>query len=144
MVPEVVCPAAAPVAGTTPERAGVICGVMQQDRLREQGIGITPTQLAISRDGADGVLLTAKGDPSTIERLCCGEAVPVLDDAGHYARDSYTYCPVWQAEKDRLSEGRAMLGHEHEPELVAEGVSSQDADDPWGQARRDLNVLAPR
>jgi hypothetical protein len=161
MVPPVVCPAAAPIAGVTPERAGVICRVMAQDREREAGEGMNPAQLAVAREGGDGdVVLTVKGDPSTIERLCCGDALPVLDAHGHPGgRDSYTYCPVWQAEKLRVEEGRRMLkggglapepdppvahfddgrGHVRETPVG----STWAAEDPWAQGRRDLDILAP-
>lgn len=160
MVPATVCPAAAPVSGTTPERAGVVCRVIQQDRAREGGVGMNPAQLAIARSGGDGdVVLTVKGDPSTIERFCCGDAVPVLDDAGGKARDSYTYCPVWQAEKLRIEQGREMLAGgglapEPDPPVAhfddgrgnvrdAPVGSSYDDPDPWSRARRDLDVLVP-
>lgn len=151
VVPAVVCPAAVPIAGAMPANAGVICRVMEQDRDREQGAGLTPAQHAMTRDGSDGVLLTAKSDPSTIERMCCADAdVPVLD---HFekrgGRESYTYCPVWQAEKERIAEGREMLAEQHAPEPVSHfdegrgfGAQSRPASDPWAQARRDLDLLA--
>lgn len=144
VVPGVVCPAAAPIAGAVAANAGVICRVMQMDRDREQGSGLTLAQHAMARDGSDGVLLTAKSDPSTIERMCCADAdVPVLD---HFekrgGRETYTYCPVWQAEKERIAEGRAMLADPPAPELVSHFDESRDAADPWLQARRDLDLLA--
>lgn len=159
------CPAALPVFGATPDRAGVICRVMQIDRSKEQGAGYNPAQLALSRDGSDGVLLTAKSDPSTVERFCCSDAdVPVLDhDEKPGGRDSYTYCPVWQAEVERIEAGRRLLaGGGVEPESVESydvtpemraaadatvahtvAQNSGDAEDPWAQARRDLDELAP-
>jgi hypothetical protein len=113
------------------------------DREREAGLGLSPAQLALSRDGSDGVLLTAKSDPSTIERMCCAEQdPPVLDEfdkAG--GRETYTYCPVWQAEKDRIAAGREMLAEQREPEPVSMGVSSASDADPWASARRDLDLL---
>jgi hypothetical protein len=114
MVPATVCPAAAPVAGVTPERAGVVCR---------------------------------------------GDAIPVLDDAGGKVRDSYTYCPTWQAEKQRIAEGREQLkggglAPEPDPPVAhfddgrgnvreAPVGSTYDDPDPWSRARRDLDVLVP-
>lgn len=146
VLPPVRCPAAVPVAGVTPARCGVVCGVIANDRQRVDGVDMDPRQLAIAREGGDGdTFLTLAGDPSTIERFCCGDGLPVLDPfekAG--GRDTYTYCPVWQAEKDRIWAGREELSEKPEPELVAHGVSSSiEASDPWAQARRDLDVLAP-
>lgn len=143
---------------------------MQQDRAKEDGVGVNPAQLAIARAGGGGdVFLTIENDPSTVERLCFGEAVPVLDERevpGN--RASYTYCPVWQAEHKRVQDGRRQLaggGVEDQPEPVshfhdgrspgswdpgilgrngAPAGSSYDSDDPWAQARRDLDVLAPQ
>lgn len=162
VVPRVVCPAASPVAGVTPEKAGVICRVMLVDRAKEQGLGMTPGQLAISRDGSDGVLMSGKSDPSTIQRMCCGSGVPVVNDLGGKDVESYTYCPVWQAEKLRIAEGRDQLagGGLQAPEPVSrydpdmppqpgdirrvdgpEG-STLAAEDPWAQARKDSRAFA--
>lgn len=152
VVPGVVCPAAVPIAGAVAANAGVICRVMQMDRDREHRAGLTPAQLALARDGSDGVLLTAKSDPSTIERMCCADGdVPVLDHfEKHGGRESYTYCPVWQAEKERIAEGREMLAELRVPESVSHfddgrgfGAETRDTSDPWAQARRDLDELAP-
>lgn len=144
-LPEPVCPAALPVAGVTPERAGFVCRVIEQDRGREAGLNMNPAQLAIARRGGDGdTFLTIKTDPSSVLNLCSGCAVPVLDERdvpGH--RASYTYCPVWQAEKDRIHEGREMLSEPVEEEPVSYGVNSSESEDPWAAARRDLDVLAP-
>lgn len=156
VVPSIVCPAASPIAGVTPERSGVICRVMLRDREKERGLDMHPGQLAIARDGSDGVLMTAKSDPSTIERMCCGDAVPVLDDLA-YMRDSYTVCPVWQAEKKRIADGRHLLaGGGLAPEPVSsydDGMASEPgeappnstlaAKDPWAQAHRDRMLFDP-
>jgi hypothetical protein len=149
-----------PIFGDRPGTCGVICRVMQQDRAKEDGVGVNAQQLAIAREGGEGdVFLTVETDPSTVERLCFGRGVPVLDERELPAnRDSYTYCPVWQAERQRIEDGRRQLaggGVEDEPEPVAHwddgrgGVrqapagSSWDSADPWAQARADLDVLAP-
>lgn len=150
------CPAARAVAGVGPDTSGIVCGVIALDRSKEKGFGMNPAQLAVAREGGTGdTFLTLKSDPSTVERFCCGGALPVMDARGHYARDSYTYCPVWQAEKQRLEDARNGLagGGVAGPEPVAhfdEGRgggpvpgTTQAADDPWAQARRDLDVLAP-
>jgi hypothetical protein len=148
------------VAGVTPERAGVVCRVMQLDREKDDGVDVTAGQLAIARAGGEGdVLLTVKSDPSSIERFCCGDAIPVLDDAGGKVRDSYTYCPTWQAEKLRIAEGREQLkggglAPEPDPPVAhfddgrgnvreAPVGSTYDDPDPWSRARRDLDVLVP-
>lgn len=146
------------VAGACPSSCGVVCRIIARDRDRETGVDVTAGQLAISRDAGD-VFLTVESDPSTVERLCFGEDVPVLDERevpGN--RASYTYCPIWQAEHAREDDGRAQLaggGLEDVPQPVshwddgrggmrsAPAGSSWDADDPWKQARRDLDLLDP-
>lgn len=148
-LPPVQCPAATGVAGVTPDRGGVVCGVIARDRALEEGFDMDPVQLAIAREGDGGgeggdVFLTLKADPSTVENLCCGTDLPVLNARevpGN--RASYTYCPVWQAEHDRIEAGRERLSEKPVPEPVAHGVASHEAPDPWKQARRDLDVLAP-
>lgn len=131
---------------------------MEQDRAREDGTGVTAGQFEVVRRGGDGdVFLSLAGDPQAVKNLCCGGELPVLNDRevpGN--RASYTYCPVWQAEKDRIAAGREMLSEPlPEPEAVAHhddgrggtrvapAGSSYDSPDPWAQARRDLDVLAP-
>jgi hypothetical protein len=159
LLPEPVCPAASAVAGATPGRCGFICRVVQQDRERERALGVTPAQAAFMREGGGGdTFLTIETDPSSVLNLCSGDAVPVLGERevpGN--RASYTYCPVWQAEKQRIADGRRQLagGGLAEPEpvshfddgrggaSVAPAGSSYASDDPWAQARRDLDVLAP-
>lgn len=137
-----------------------MCRVIARDRQAETGLDIDPAQLAIAREGGEGdTFLTVATDPSTVRNLCFGDAVPVLGERevpGN--RASYTYCPVWQAERARIDDGRRQLaggGLEDEPEAVshwddgrggertAPAGSSYDAADPWAQARRDLDVLAP-
>lgn len=147
------CPAAARVDGSTPARCGVICRVIANDRQRESGVGMDPAQLAQARVGGDGdTFLTIEKDPGSVQRLCCGTELPVLDDRGHYARAHYSYCPVWQAEKQRIAEGREQLaGGGLEPESVESYDSGHrgpvempaERRDPWASARRDLDVLAP-
>lgn len=160
MVPRTVCPAAIPVAGVVTAKAGVICAVMRDDRAREQGFEMNPAQLEVARgDGAGGsgggVFLTVKSDPSTIERMCCADGVPVVNEFDKPGgRDTYTYCPVWQTEKDRIQTGREMLSDYEPPESVGVGADGRElfADDiarrnaaegdPWARARRDLDELA--
>jgi hypothetical protein len=140
MVPEVVCPAAVPIAGTVPHRAGVICDVLRQEQAREDGIGISPGMLAASRDAEGGTLLTAESDPTTI---CCGDAVPVLNELSvGGGRSSYTYCPVWQAEKKRIADGRhALAGGGVQPDAVSS--PEFDAANPgWGSSMAALDELA--
>lgn len=144
-LPRTVCPAAQLVAGATKDRGGVICAVMAMDRGREAGLDMNPAQLEIARRGGEGdVFLTLAGDPSTVENFCCGDAVPVLSDRDlARGRDSYTYCPVWQAEKDRIEAGRSMLSEPvPAPEPISHGVSTADSVDPWAQARHDVRVFA--
>lgn len=157
VLPRVRCPAALPIAGVSPERSGVICGVMLRDRERERGVGMSAGQHAIARAGGDGdVFLTIEKDPQAVENLCCGDAVPVVtDDEIPGNRKSYTYCPVWQTEVDRLEEGREALSVEMAPAPVAHwddgrgGMrtaprgSSYDAPDPWAQAQRDVMRVSP-
>lgn len=152
------CPAAAVIHGVTPATSGVVCRVMERDREREKGLGMNPAQLAIARSGGVGdVFLTLKSDPSTIERFCCGDGVPVLHDGDlPGGRDSYTYCPIKQADAWAAEHGQDQLSRIIEPETVehydpstrpADGAppvgSSHAAADPWAQARADLDILAP-
>lgn len=152
------CPAARRIVGAIPANSGVVCGVIQNDRLKEKGLGMDPAQTAIARAGGTGdVFLTLKSDPSTVERLCCGDGVPVIDDRGGHARDSYTFCPVWQAEQKRIWAGRDELRGggvvadpvEHYDDGARTGLngapvgSTYDSKDPWAQGRKDLDVLAP-
>lgn len=151
-----VCPAAVVVHGAVPANSGVVCGVIFNERQRELGIGMNPAQTQVAREGGTGdVFLTLKSDPSTIERMCCGEGMPAMHD-GEYVggRESYTYCPVFQAEKWRIAEGQERLGRVVAPESVemddgayVEGDAKSPpgttlaADDPWAQARRDLELF---
>lgn len=153
------CPAAAKVEGAMPSNAGVVCRVIERDRQKEDGLGVNPAQLAQARVGGMGdVFLTIRSDPSTIERFCFGEGVPVLHDGEHGGgRETYTYCPVKQAEGWAEEHGQHRLSRPVEPETVSaydpkvrppeDGAppvgSSHASADPWGQARRDLDVLAP-
>lgn len=147
------CPAALRIAGVSPGRAGIVCRVIQQDRQKADGIGVDPGQLAQQRVGGDGdTFLTIEKDPSTVENLCCGDALPVLDERevpGN--RASYTYCPVWQAERWREEQGQERLGRQIEPDRTSYdfetddelpgAVTTLEADDPWAQARADLELF---
>lgn len=156
------CPAAAPVTGVRPDCGGVVCRIIEQDRRATSGVGMTAGQLQVARgergDIGAGAFLTLTGDPSTVERLCCGEELPVLDARevpGNRAH--YTYCPTWQARRWADEHGQRQLGRplDDEPEEVSHyddgrgGVraapvgSSYDSPDPWAKARRDLDELAP-
>ncbi len=156
MLPPTTCPAAARVEGTTPERSGVICRVVERDRQLERGLDMNPVQLEIARAGGDGdVFLSIESDPQSIEHLCCGSAVPVVSDSDlPQNRASYTYCPLWQREKGRIAAGEELLfkpveempteHHDDGRMTGAPAGSSLAAADPWAQARADLDVLAPR
>lgn len=134
-----------------PGRAGIVCRVIEKDRQKADGIGVDPAQLAQQRAGGDGdTFLTVEKDPSTVENLCCGDALPVLTERevpGN--RASYTYCPVWQAERWREEHGQEKLGRPVEPERTSYdheadlngAVTTLEADDPWAQAREDLDLF---
>lgn len=79
------CPGAEPLDGPPTEGPSIVCRPMQLSR----SLGATGRE----RD-ATGVLLTAEGDPSSIEQYCLTR---------------YTSCPVWVAEKRRIAESRAKL-----------------------------------
>lgn len=141
---EPVCPAAFPIRGTSREQRGVVCQVMRGAFEGDAGVNMSAGQLGVLRDTQGGVYLNLKSDPSTVTGFCHGDAVPVVHDGERDGgRASYTYCPVWQSEKERIAEGRSELLVEPEPEAVSMGVSSADAEDPWQQARQDLDILAP-
>lgn len=137
------CPAAFPIAGASSGRRGVVCRAMQQDQDADPGVGASPRQLEVTRETQGGVYLTVERDPSSVVMFCHGSAVPVVTDEDGQGRASYTYCPTWQAARDRHLAGLAGLTEPVEPEATSMGVASHEADDPWGQARRDLDELAP-
>lgn len=140
------CPAAAKIHGATPEREGVVCRVMKREHETVDPSGLTAGQYGFTaHETTGGIFLDLKGDPSSVVRFCHGHELPVLDDADGYARDSYTYCPVWQAEKARIAAGEDSVTNEPEPDPVAMGVEDTlSAPDPWASARSDLDLLAPR
>lgn len=144
MLPSVpMCPAAAPIAGACASQQGVVCRVMQRDHEDDPGLNMSAAAAGfIHHEATGGVYLNLKSDPSTVVKFCHGDALPVLHD-GEVAggRASYTYCPTWQAEKERIAEGRDTLLAEVEPEEVAMGVSTMDYADPWAQAQRDLELF---
>lgn len=147
MLPRVpVCPAAAPIAGAVPEAAGVVCRIMKREYEQTPHDGMNAAQYGFTtREATGGILLTLKSDPSTVIRFCHGNAVPVLTNEDGLSRDSYTYCPVWQADRDAKLEGRKRATIDEEPEPVSMGMPgaehSLEASDPWGQARHDLDLL---
>lgn len=136
------CPAAAKIVGASAASSGVICRVMQHEHEQVDPSGMSAGTYAFTKQAEGGVFLTMKSDPTSVVRFCHGHELPVLDDADGYSRDSYTYCPVWQAARDAQLEGRAMIQDE-EPEQVSMGVEDTlSSDDPWAAARRDLDLLA--
>lgn len=143
---EPTCPAALPIFSALPERRGVVCRVMRREHERDAGLNMSAAASGfIQHEAEGGVFLSVKSDPRTVERFCHGCAVPVLDELSvRGGRDSYTYCPVWQAEKDRIADGREHLTEEVEPEPVSMGVPEPVYSDPWEQGRRDLDLLAGR
>lgn len=162
-LPKARCPAALAIAGADQGSCGIVCRVMKNERATETGEGLNAAQTALARDGSDGVFLTLTGDPSTVERFCCADDDPPVLDSSEKAggRDTYTYCPVWQAEKLRIEQAREQLAGggvepEAEPEQVAHwddgrgnsrqapAGSSYDSADPWAKAKRDLDILAPQ
>lgn len=140
------CPSALKVHGVTPEKAGVVCRVIEHDRQLESGVGMNPAQLAQAREGGDGdTFLSIVKDPSTVERFCFGDGVPVVNDLTvGSGRDSYTYCPVKQAEVWAAEHGQEQLGREV-PESVATDGFDPGAMEPeirrggaWDDADIDL------
>jgi hypothetical protein len=133
------------ISGAMRANEGVICREMQADQQAEAGIRMTPGQLEQAREGEGGVFITAKHDPSSLVMFCCGDAVPVVtSDAREKGRASYTYCPVWQAARDRYLAHKAGLYDEPEPEAVSMGVepyATHLADDPIEAGRRGLKDL---
>jgi hypothetical protein len=129
---------------------------MEADQEDDAGLDMNPRQLEVLRETEGGVFLNLKSDPSTVSGLCHGDAVPVVTDEDGQGRASYTYCPTWQTHRKRYLAGKDGLTDPVEPEPVAMGVApdgeevpvqfgraSHEASDPWRQARRDLDLLAP-
>lgn len=140
------CPAALAIAGASDSQQGVICRVMQRDHEDDAGVRMTAGQSGfIQHEATGGVYLNLKSDPSSVLGFCHGDALPVLsdDDEKSLARASYTRCPVWEAEKDRIARGDGALYAEVEPEPVSMGIEPAALADPWAQARADLDLIAP-
>lgn len=137
------CPAALKVTGASSGRRGVVCRIMQADQEADPGVDMNPRQLEVLRETQGGVYLSVEHDPSTVVMFCHGTAVPVVTNEDGQGRASYTYCTTWQTARDRHLAGLEGLADPVEPEPVAMGVGSHDAPDPWAQARRDLDLLAP-
>jgi len=140
--PEPTCPAAFPIAGASRGQRGVVCREMQADQEADAGLDMTAGQLEKVREGEGGVYLNVKADPSTVVMLCHGSGVPVVTNDDGQGRPSYTYCPTWQTARDRHAEGKHGLTDRVVAEPTSMGVSSLDADDPWGEAMRGLQELA--
>lgn len=141
------CPAAMKVAGVDGGSCGVVCRAMQRDIERDDGteLGMSAGQFGFLQHEANaGVLLTVKSDPTTLLNLCHGRGLPVITSEDHQASDHYTYCAVWQAEKQRIADGRDSLVAERQPEPVAMGVATHELADPWAAARRGLDELVPQ
>jgi hypothetical protein len=143
------CPAAAKIEGACTANSGVICRVFQREHEQVDPHGMSAGTYGFTKQATGGVLLTMKSDPSSVVRFCHGSDLPVVTDEDGQARDSYTYCPIWQAEKERIWAGDDSITNEAEPESVSMGLAdaiedgSLGAGNPWAQARRDLDLLAP-
>lgn len=137
------CPAALPIAGACRSQQGVICREMEIDAEGDAGHRMTPRALEVIRESEGGKYLNVKSDPSTVTGFCHGNALPVVTNDDGQGRASYTYCPTWQAARDRHLAGLDGLYDEQEPEPVSMGVEADPLEDPWTRARRDLDDLAP-
>lgn len=137
------CPAAMAISGACESQRGVICREMQADQEGDAGVDMSAGQLGVLREGEGGVYINVKGDPSTVTGFCHGDGLPVLTDEDGQGRASYTYCPTWQAARDRHLAGKDGLYDELEPEPVSMGVEVEEIVDPWAAARRDMAILAP-
>ena len=136
------CPAARKISGASLSQQGVICTVMQRDHEGDAGLRMTAAQSGfIQHEATGGVYLNLKSDPSTVTAFCHGDGVPVVTE-DQSSRASYSVCPVWQAEKDRIAAGDHDLYVDEEPESVSMGVPEPVYSDPWQQARADLDELA--
>lgn len=96
------CPAVANVIeGATPERGGIVCGVLKQDdELRDHlltGSALDP-------------FYELRTDPSIVLNSCCGDALPVLTPGDDNRHAHYTNCLVWQThiERERLARERGL------------------------------------
>lgn len=140
------CPAASPIRGACGSQQGVVCRVMQRDIERDDGteLGMSAGKYGfLQHEATAGVYLNLKSDPSTVTGFCHGDAIPVVTDEEDQGRSSYTYCPVWQREKERIAAGREELVTEVQPEPVSMGVATHEAADPWQAARAGLDELVP-
>lgn len=95
-----VCPAAEQLAGPPVGGPSVICRAMVGDEIQTDqilhGQSVSP-------------LVLARRDPSTLYGFCCGTAIPRSTDDDVEVRGSYTFCPVWEAEKKRIWERKEMM-----------------------------------
>lgn len=105
-----VCPAARHVAGATPALEGIVCGVLLREGLIADGI----------TEGEANEYMALGTDPSMIYGFCCGTAIPAatVEQAKGDARANYTYCSIWQQEKERIwDEKRRAWGEREAPVL---------------------------
>lgn len=67
----------------------------------------------IKHGASGGMQVTARGNPNGLFGFCCGIGLPVVDEIPEGGRGSYTTCPIWRGEKDRIEAGRK--GHVFKP-----------------------------
>lgn len=54
-------------------------------------------------------LVTSAKDPSTFFGFCVGRGLPRLGDSLDRPHGHYTFCPVWELEKQRIWERRDLM-----------------------------------
>ncbi|MGH2939460.1 MAG: hypothetical protein ACRDPE_15235 [Solirubrobacterales bacterium] len=61
-------------------------------------------------------LVRSRTDPSTFFGFCCGEGVPrVADELGERVHAHHSFCPVWELEKKRIADRKAMMVEPRRP-----------------------------
>lgn len=96
--------------------------------------------LAQERERADQIthgtysrgIFTAAKDPMTVGGLCAGEGLPVVGEPPD-GRNHYTYCPIWQKEKERIAARRDMVAPPRDRPSVY----------PFGQEPRQEEIRDP-
>lgn len=61
----------------------------------------------ITEGTAQGILVTAKEDPSTFYGFCHGKGIPMVSP-DEEARAHYTFCPLWQDAWEARQEGKEI------------------------------------
>jgi hypothetical protein len=103
---------------------------------------MTAAGAAAERNSSDGVLLTTANDPGAVNRLCCGDGIPVVNSEQSDRREAqhHTDCPIYIAEGERAQDGEhaPLGGYPEDPPVETfatpnfdQGVPTYDLPEDW-------------